>query len=358
MAAKRKNTTTPSGHHGGNKAGPSQQPVSSSWLSNNWKKISAAAIGILGTIGVITYRKAHEPGMQVSQEQVEKNSRVGSEKALYGSLYPYKDTIPKLMLAEREAGKIYRFEDFLPGLKQVNNRFQVNVYIGKPPVVNGAQVRLEEVPGDLKDKVKLGFEKWSDYCSFTYVNDPGKADLNVYVESRILPAIGIGARAIMPDNWKRPGWASHPEDSAIVGKAILIGAQNIQADKAGPDLLSNNIGHEFGHQLGLDHPDVEFYYKIILGRKHEELTGKDAGSAAAILRKIDNTYPEFEKLSIMNAVTTDKAPAQNVGALDKKAMEIILRLFREKYGPHTGISSMQDSPLAVLHKTGRATGAG
>ncbi len=301
-----------------------------SLLQRYWK-IAATLLGIGGFIGINNYKILPKETPTSQQETSEEDRNLAEEQARYGNLFPYKDTIPQLMVGKKMNGKDYLFEDFLPNLTQENNKFLVHVYIGEPPVRNGKQIKLEPVPGDLIEKVKSGLEKWNEYFTFTYVSDSKKADLNIYYESNVLEQAGLCARAVCPDGWNAAGWKNFSSDARIVGMAILLNGPATQKERVNQNrTLSNDVGHEFGHQLGLQHPEIEFYYKIILDKNTV-----DKKEVSKYISKIEKDYPEFKKLTIMTLDASPYAVDQKLGEFDKKAIEITFKLLKQKYAQKT-----------------------
>ncbi len=304
-----------------------QEWANKPWWQKYWKAITAVALAVTGIPAFIHVNNV-----------LEKRREVAVEKEKYGGLWEYKDQIPPLMIKKNLDGQ-YSFKDFLLKLKRENGKFLVHTYIGEPPISEGIQLKLASIPADLVEKVKMGLEKWNYRFKFIYVDNPQDADLTVYAEYNVMVQIGSEARAIGPDNWRHQGWKMHAQDAKLTGDiSILVNGTSFNSYRLNSEFLPNFIGHEFGHHVGLNHPEVEFYFRFI-AKTQNNLYGRPMNSAAdaekvsAELAKINTTYPEFSKLSIMTGWSRSNDPKQEVGEFDQAAFEIIFKLLQQEYGP-------------------------
>ncbi len=255
---------------------------------------------------------------------------IAAEHARYGNLWEYKDQLPISMIEKK--GDKYLFEEFLPKLKMVEGKFDVNVYIGNPPA--DTALKLTAVPADLIPYIKDGLNKWNQYFNFKYVDKIENADVKIFGEGAVLKLLEQNGRALTPDLWGHELWQRFSRDKGVMGYTILLNSNYIDNGRKNPEFFRFVTGHEFGHFLGLRHPDTVLYFDIKKVRGISNPLGQDGKLIGQILAEQAVMYPNFPNFTIMSADGSLQVGKRDLGEFDKKAMDIVLKLFHEKYGEH------------------------
>jgi hypothetical protein len=222
------------------------------------------------------------------------------------------------------------YESFLPNLKRTDAKFDIKVYVGAPP--SETMLNLFELPEDVKKSAINGLEKWNRYFNFTLTEDISEADIKIFAESGVLIVLKQNGRALMPGHWKTHElWSEYAQDEESLGYTILLNQSYISKAKSNPSYAKFVIAHEFGHFIGLEHPDAAFYFSIKKVGGISDPSKYDHELIGRLLNEQAQLYPQFENLSIMLANGAFAMGERYLGDLDYRATEIILGLYNEKY---------------------------
>lgn len=255
----------------------------------------------------------------------------------YGEIWDYRDELAQKMIGEPIDGK-RDFEYFLPKLSRDGEKFNVKVYMGAPP--SGTIMNLSPMPADFRKHALQGLEKWNEFFEFSITEDFAQADIKILAENEMFKKFPIAGRALVTNKWiKNSGWSHFAQDEKLLEGTIIYNSVDTDRIRSNPAYFRATIAHEFGHFMGLNHPDVVYFFNIKETSGIKDPTGMDGYLIGEILEKQNALYPQLQQISIMAGSGGYNDLELEIGDLDRRGMGQVLKLYADKYMPNEKIPS-------------------